>query len=244
MKEIPKVLLAACSIIILSALGCGNGTGSNPYHERMKKLSEQVKANPSDKTALNKLKSYTRSWDYWNRSYAYGYLAELAEQNVGGCQAELIPLFGKLLEDSNQELRRRGAETILDIGSPAVDKTLPALLKLLRKGEEDDVTWFSTEALGKLENPEQARDIMPDLLKAASSRPPAGTQDSAPQVRYYALDSIKELATKNKLNVVPQLEHLMATAESPYKESVAKTILALDPTNAAAKKAVSAAGKK
>lgn len=245
MKQIPEILFAGCLLILLSAFGCGNGTeSSNPYYERMKKLGEQAEANPSDRTALNKLKEYATDSDYWNRVYAYGWLGDLAIKNVSGCQAELIPLFGKLLENSDPALRRSGAETILGIGSAAVDKTLPSLLKVIQQGREDDVTWFSTQALGKLEKSEKARDILPDLLNAASRRPPAGTQDSAPQVRYYALNSIKQLATKNKLNVIPQLEKILSAAESPYKARVAETILALDPGNTSAQQAISSGEKK
>lgn len=238
MKSIHKLMFIGC--LLAAAVGCGQEGGSlNPYYDRMKKLAEEAKANPGDRTALDKLKRYaTADSDYWNRSYAYGSLGELAAKNVGGYQSELIPLFDKLLKDSDPGLRRRGAETILSIGPNAVSETLPSLISIVQQGKEDDVTWFSARALGMLETRKEALESLPVLLRAAGTPPPAGTQDSAPQVRYYALNSIKELATRNKLDVIPQLEELLSASVAPYKERVAKTILKLDSSNRAAQRVI------
>jgi HEAT repeat protein len=151
---------------------------------------------------------------------------------------ELLPYFNRALKDSDYGVRQAGVQAINDIGSPAVDKSFAALLNIIQHGEEDDVTWSSTEAIGKLENPKKAKEALPILLKVASTPPPEGTPDDALQVRYFALDSIKELAKKNSLNVVPSLEKLLNESKSPYKERVAKTILGLDPTNKTAQQVI------
>lgn len=214
---------------LMAATGCGREDEAyNPSYDRMKKLAEEAKANPSDRHALDKLKGYADDSDYWNRSYACGSLAELAIHNVGGYRAELIPIFDKLLKDPDPELRRRGAETILSIGPAAVDKTVTSLETIVQRGMEDDVTWFSTQALGQLENPEKVRQVLPILLKAAGTPPPVTTPDSGPQIRYYALDSIIQLASKNKLDVLSQLRELLNSSSGTYKERVTKAISKLD----------------
>ncbi len=42
----------------------------------MKKLADEIEANPNNKAALHELEKYTTDSDYWNRSYAYGYLGK------------------------------------------------------------------------------------------------------------------------------------------------------------------------
>lgn len=234
-------LLTACCLIIT---GCRRESNdSNPYYERMKHLADEMRANPNDKAALRTLEKHTTDWDYWNRYYAYSFLAQLAIQNIGDCQSEVIPFYDKMLKDSDQGIRRLGAETILDM-PVAIDKMLPTLLTIIKQGKEDDVTWFSTQAVGKIESTQKAKEIIPTLLKAASTPPPEGTQEEAPQVRYYALDSIEELAKRNNLNVVPQLEDLLNESSPPYKRRVAKTILGLDSSNKAAQNVVNSSDAK
>jgi len=127
----------------------------------------------------------------------------------------------------------------MGIGSPAVDKAFAALLAIIQQGKEDDVTWSSITAIGKLENPQKAQVALPILLKAANTPPPGGTPDEAPQIRYFALDSIKKLAKMNGLNVIPALEKLLNENKSPCKERVAQVILGLDPTNTVAQQVIS-----
>jgi HEAT repeat protein len=234
MKPIYLLLITFCLV------GCKKEIrlDENPYYDRAKKLSDEAKANPADKTALHKLEKYTTDSDYWNRSYAYGSLGALAFQNVGGCQTELLPYFDNALKDSDYGVRQAGVQAICDIGSPAVEKSLPDLVEMVKQGKENDITWSATDALGKLVNPEKAQEILPILLKAANKLPPEGTPDEAPQVRYEALDSIKELSIKNHLNPVPDLEKLLNESTSSYKNRVAKIILKLDSTNQEALKVI------
>jgi len=221
--------MATFSLVVI---GCGNENGvGNPYYDRIGKLANEAKENPDDKTALRKLEKYTSDPDYWNRFYAYGSLGELASQNTGGCQAELIPYFDNALKDSDGAIRRAGAEAILDIGSPAVETNLSTLLNIVQQGREDDVTWYAAEALGQLKDQEKVQVVLAVLLKAANKPPAEGTPDEAPQVRYYALGSIKELAKMNKVNAIPDLETILKESKFPYSGHVAKAILELDPTN-------------
>ena len=235
MKTICLLLVTFCLV------GCGKENDlNNPYYDRMKKLADEAKANPNDKTALHKLEKYTTDSDYWNRSYACGFLGDLAFKNIGGCQAELIPYFDNALKDVDYGVRQAGVQAIVNIGSPAVEKSLPQLINMVQQGKENDITWSATDALGKLDDPTKAQGVLRILLKAANTPPPEGTQDEAPQIRYEALDSIKELAKKNGLNAVPQLESLLNESKSPYKERVAKAILKLDPNNQVAHKVLDA----
>ena len=74
-------LMACC----LSVFACGKASSyENPYYDRMKKLTDQVEADPKDKTALHKLESYTKGSDEWDRFYAYVSIYILAGKNVGG----------------------------------------------------------------------------------------------------------------------------------------------------------------
>ncbi len=204
---------------------------TNAYYDRMNAWAEKAKANPKNKTALHQLEELTASTEFWTRYYAYVFLFQLAIEDVGGYRAEIVPYFDKALEDPDPAIRREAAEAILEIGAVAVDREMSLLLKIVDKSEEDDITWFSTEALGKLGNQEKAREALPVLLAAANKAPPAGTQVEAPQVRYYALDSIGQIAKRHGVNPIPQLEKIMDSNESPYKDRVAKVILELEPTN-------------
>ena len=219
--------------IHFAVIGCRGGDGYvNPYSARMTKLGKEVEANPNDKTALKKLEEYTADSDYWNRSYALHYLGYLAFRNIGGCQAELIPYFDKALNDPDYGVRQAGIQAIVEIGSPAVEKSFSKILKIIKQDREDDVTWSSIEAVGKLKNVKQAQAVIPILLKAASLPPYEGAQDEAPQIRYYALDSIANLAKNNGLNVIHELKQLLNKTKSPFKDRVAKAINELEmPTH-------------
>jgi HEAT repeat protein len=228
-------------LIIFCSFGCKKEIpeirlDKNPYYDQTKKLSDEAKANPVDKTALHELENYTTNSDSWYRSYALGSLGELAFQNVGDCRTELLPYFDNALKDSDYGVKQSGVQAIYDIGSLAVEKSLPELIEMVTQGKENDITWLAAEALGKLEDSKKSQEISPVLLKAANIAPPEGTPDEAPQIRYYALESIVEIAKKNNLNVVSDLEKLLDESKSPYKERVAKAILELNPTNEAAKK--------
>jgi hypothetical protein len=238
MKTIYLLQAAFCFLVF----GCGKTNGyDNPYHNRMKKLADEMRANPNDKTTLHKLEKYTVDSDEWNRSYAYGFLGELAFQDIGNCRAELIPYFNNALTDSDDGVRQSGIQAILDVGSPAVEKSLPNLLGMISQGKENDITWSAADALGELVDPKKAQEILPALFDAANKPPPKGTANEAPQLRYEALDSIKMLAQKNNLNVVPDLEHLLIESKPSYAERVAKAILELDSTNRMARQFITRA---
>ena len=229
MKLIYMLLISFC------LAGCKKENGLyNPYLDRMRKFQKESEANPNDHTALHKLEKYTTDSDYWNRYYAFSCLGELAKENTGNCRQEVLPYFDKMLKDSDGGIRRMGAEKLLDMPS-SVGELLPTLLNIVKLGKEDDVTCFSAEALGKLEDPKLISQAFPVLFEAAKKSPPEGTPDEAPQVRYYVLDSITELAKKDNVNAVPQLEQLLSKSQSPYKVRVAKSILELDAANKAAK---------
>jgi len=225
-------LVVCCCMIVF---GCDKaGTYQNPYYNRMKKLADQVEADPKDKTALSKLEGYTKSWDEWDRFYAYGSIYMLAGKNIGGCRDELIPYIDNALKDPDQATRREAASAICDIGATAVEQTLPTLLQIIQKYQEEDDVWFSIIAVGQLQNRDGSAKALPILFKAAHTPPPEGTQEEAPQMRYYALDSIEKLAKTNGLNVIGDLETLMNESSLPYKTRVASVISELDSTNSAA----------
>lgn len=207
------------------------GASYNMYYDKTQELTIQFESNPADKSALIKLEDYSRHSSYWYRSYAYGSLGELALKNVGNCRAELIPYFDNALRDSDYGVRQSGVDAILDIGSPAVEGSLPELIGIAEQGKEDDITWTALEALGELKNQKEAQKLLPLLLKTALKLPPDGTPDEAPQVRYEALDAIGELAENNSLNCISELEDVMNKSNSSYKGRVAKVVLDLDPTN-------------
>jgi HEAT repeat protein len=119
-----------------------------------------------------------------------------------------------------------------------VNETISSLLGIIEKGEEDDVTWAATDAVGKLQDPQKAPGVLTVLLKAANTPPPVGTQDEAPQLRYEALGAIVELAKQNNLKVVSELEKLLHESQHPQKKHVAEAILKLDSTNEAARAVV------
>lgn len=229
-------LLIILAVAALMNTGCnGKSEFYNPYHVRMKKLADKARAKPNDKAALHALENYTHDSNYWNRCYAFGFLGELASENVGGCQPEVLPFIGKALNDADPGVRRTGGEAILDIGAPAVAKFLPTLLRIVADGKEDDVTCFVTKAVGKSDTRQLAQEALPTLLSAASKAPDPGVPESAPQIRYYALDSIVALANNHLVPAVPELVTLLANSPSPYNLRVAKAILAIDPSNASAR---------
>ncbi len=232
MRNLCGFCLVICCMIVL---GCDKADPyQNPYYNRMKKLADQVEADPKDKTALRRLENYTKSWNEWNRFYAFGNIYILAEKNIGGCRDELIPYIDNALKDQDQATRREAASAICEIGGTTVEQTFPTLVQIIQKYQEYDDVWFSIMAVGQLRNRDASAKVLPILFKAAQTSPPKGTQDEAPQMRYYALESIEKLATNNGLNVIGNLEKLMNESSLPYKNRVAKVISELDSSNSAA----------
>ena len=227
--------LLVCSLFVAITFGCERNSGDNPYYWRTKGLADMYRANPSDRSSLDKLIKYAQHSTYWNRIYAYGYLAQLAEENTGNSQAELISIFDKALLDKDQTIQKAAVEGIRNIGSKAVNQSVENLLLIVRKRSEDDVGWLSVRALGEVNDPRKVKEILAELFKLADTLPPAGTPPEAPQLRYEALDAISELSRKNGLDAVPGLEALLNRSQTPYKRQVAETILRLNPNDEAAK---------
>jgi hypothetical protein len=235
MKSFWHLTIAACVIIASCEKKNGN---ENSYPGRMRELADAFQANPKDLAPLHRLEQYTTDSDYWNRSYAYGQLGSLAMRNVGGCQPELIPYFEKALNDPDHGIRQAGIQAISDIGSPAVQKACAVIIRVIYQANEDYVTWLCAQSLGELQDKDKLSEALDALFAAARAVPPAGTPEQAPQLRYYALDSIEKLGSRNKLPLVPRLEPLLGEGDSFYKKHVAGIILKLDPSNEAAHRAV------
>lgn len=233
MKSI-MILLFVYTLVLMSISCRKDDTYQNPHYDRMHALADQFRSNPSDQTPLLKLKQFAAGSDYWDKVYAYSSLEMLAFDNVGGCRTEIIPLLGTALKDADHAIRRDAVSAIRQIGAVAVESTLPLLLEIVRDAKEDDVTWFSAEALGKLDNREKAPEVLAVLLNAASTPPPDSTQDEAPQVRGFALEAIAHLAKVNNLEIITQLEQVMNSTAGSYKQRIAKFILRLDPKNTGA----------
>lgn len=226
-----QLMLFTLSLVLIGVSCRKDDTYQNAHFDRMHALADQFRTNPSDQTPLLKLKQFAAGSGYWDKVYAYSSLEMLAFDNVGGCRTEIIPLLGTALKDSDQAIRRDAVSAISQIGAVAVESNFPLLLKIVRDAKEEDVTWFSAEALGKLDNREKAPEALAVLLKAAKTPPPAGTQDEAPQLREFAFGAIAQLARINGLNVILQLEQVMDSTPGSYKQRVAKFILEIDPKN-------------
>ncbi len=191
--------------------------------DRIEKLAAEVRANPSKRAPLEELKKHTTDSDFWNRYDAFNFLGELAKENVGNYRGELLPYFNQMLTNSDGYIRRMGIEKLLDMPLE-ISEFLPTLVGIVQQGKEDDVTWFSTEALGKLQDSKLANEVFPVLLKAVKKLPPEGTPDGAPQLRYCALDSIEELAQKKQIDAIPELQKVLEISKPPLREHVAQTI--------------------
>jgi len=126
----------------------------------LRSLGEAFQADPTDSRPLDKIRTVLNGEWSFARTYACGVLSEL-----GGLARPAVPDLVRALNCGDGPVEREAARALGDvaIGDP---RPVPALMAKL-SNEEDDVAWFSAEALGKIGSP--AIQAIPALEKASAS---------------------------------------------------------------------------
>lgn len=226
-NDMTKAFVASGLLLVLGCLlaGCKNDT--HYYYERMKALEQKIKENPSDEKPWTELKDYTRSSDFWNRSYAYESMVVLAMAHVPQHEAELIKILRSGLNndetdpDKYEIIKSTCASGIGQAGGVYVRESLPELIAIVQAGIECDYTWYSAEALGQLDDPVNAERVFNILLTAAGKPVPAGTEDGAPLLRDDALNAAAEIAKRNAIkDSIPKFEELALKVDPKFRERV------------------------
>ena len=213
-------------LFLVSSMACSQ---KNAHYEQMKDLADKARS-PSTESpnALSKLMDFSRSENYWDRYYALVFLGQLALVSNSDTQKQIIPIIISTLDDKDQAVRRSAVCVIRDVGTNAVDQAIPKLLQFVRSGDEIDVSWFATEALGKSQDSRYQNEVVSTLFSALDQAPSVELPASAPQIRYYALSALAEIGERNPTVVLPELRKRAATKDRALSDKIAATITRLE----------------
>jgi len=131
-------------------------------NEHMNFLKDRLKANPSDREALEGMIEAMHSRDSFERTAAIGYLGE-----AGSAAKPAVPAIIEALTGSDGFNARAAAISLGQIG-PAAKDAIPDLIRAIANHPNDDVGWFSAESLGHISSTNDA-DVMRVLMQATNS---------------------------------------------------------------------------
>jgi len=152
----------------------------------------------------------------------------IARRYGGEVETRVTSVLIKALSDSSQAVRRTAAESFSELSPTAIKQGEKTLVEVLREG--NDVSWFATDALARLGKDGTA--VLPALLKALETTPPAGVQDEAPQLRIYAATALGQVGVSAPETVLPALKKAMTNQNPFFAIEAAKAVRMLDRTNA------------
>lgn len=194
----------------------------------MKALADDVLSRtPRSEGALDRLLEHSRSKDYWDHYYAITFLGQVATGSSGTQRDRIIPVLVTALTDEDQAIRRSAVIAIRDIGANAVDTAIPQLIRIVKSGDEIDVSWFAAEALGKTADRRVRENVVRALFEALDRKPASNIPPDAPQIRYYALSAIEELGRSNPSGILSELEKRSATQDVALRKKLAEAIARL-----------------
>ncbi len=228
---IGRLALAICGCILVTVSACN---ANNEYYARMKGLAENVRGDPGDDESWNQLVAYATSSDRWNREYAHQFLMSLiGDPSINDARKkQLIHLFREGLSAQDHSIRRHCADAIQRIGSEAVNESAKDLIKIVMEGKNDDVSWFSAQALGNIGGGPVAEKAFSALLATIGDPPPPETPKGAPQLRRYALDAAQKIAINGYVkDPVERLKKLLNEEDSVFASRIKESIKEIRKSN-------------
>jgi len=194
----------------------------------MRAAQEQLLGGQFSEKAFNVIVRYARSSREATRANACAFLAVIARRYGGDVEVRVTSVLIKALSDSSQAVRRTAAESFPELSPGAIKQAESSLVESLR--EENDVSWFAADALARLGK--DGAGVLPALLKALETSPPAGVQDEAPQLRIYAAKALGQIGVSAPEIVLPALKKAMTNQNAFFAIEAAKAVRILDRTNA------------
>ncbi len=167
------------------------------YHDRFEMLYQKASTS-ADKHALNELIHETNSRSFWERFYAFLFLGNLAvnyeKQLESDVYDEILDILVSGIDDSEPEIQRIVIERLKRTGKDGIRRGFDKLLKIVSECREDDVGWFSAEALAIPVSEIHTELAVKTLVEALSCEPPAAQKvPGAPQLRQFALRALVDL---------------------------------------------------
>lgn len=185
-------------------------------HHFAKSAVERAVKNPNDIDALAEFEKTTRNGNPSVRVEAYGHLWEIEDQATDKTKLELVPILKNGLHDNDHLIRRAAASAAADGGALTADALSLDLIEIVGKLDEDDVTYFCTEALGNLNDRTAIQTAIPCLLKAAGTYPDQEKFENGPQLRRDALKALIKLSKYDWKDIDRALGSLEGTAKGEY----------------------------
>ncbi len=213
------------ALILLLLSGCGS---SSLDLKRMQEAQQQLLGGQFSEKTFELIIRYTSSDREVTRANACASLAAIALRYGGDVEARVSSVLTHALSDSSQAVRRTAAESFSDLSPGAIKEAEKSLVECLREG--NDVSWFATEALARLGK--DGAPVLPALLKALETSPPASVQDEAPQLRIFAAKALGQVGVSAPEIVLPVLKKAMTNQNPFFALEAAKAVRTLDLTNA------------
>jgi HEAT repeat protein len=168
---------------------------------------------PESRKAVLTLKGMLGSDDPLSRKIATGALA-----SIGPDAVDAVVELAKALSDPDAEVRRSAAVTLSRVG-PAARDAVPELIKHLNAREEEEVRFFSAQALGR---------IAPDDAAVAAALVKMLKESDSVRVRHGAVTALAQFKDFEQEGVVPGFATVLGDdrAESRILRYETATVLA------------------
>ncbi len=212
-----------CFIFIINS-GCGY---ENQYYNEMKLLSEKIESDPEEIDSWNKLIDFTNSPSFWNKHYAYTFLADLRIKGYNNEELNIDSIFIKGLQSSDIDIMKLCFHPIEVLGEPLISQALPTLKDILYKETRYELLLGAVLAISNLNDYSEAKEIIKRLSVIANKPQSKDIQDEAPQIRYFALESAKKLILKHKIfdsKTIQSIENLLNTDNDYYRKKINKVL--------------------
>lgn len=185
------IILLICMTLMSSC------SGQSGYHDRFEGLYQQA-GESADKEALKELIRATNSRSFWERSYAFLFLGNLAanypKQFEPDVYEEILDVLVSGLDDSESEVQRIIVERLKRTGSDGIRRGFDRFVEFVSECREDDVGWFSAEALAIPVSDTHTERAIKTLTEALNCEPlPEQKVPGAPQLRLFALRALVDL---------------------------------------------------
>lgn len=232
MKNNVKVPLASCLVFVpfvLLQIGCRT---VRQEVEHIHSLGDRLKADPSDKQSLAKLKGYLNHRDELLRAQAVSALGNAGAKHLEVLGDKVVPLLIERLKDRENVVRRYAVVHLGDFGKKA-EPAVAGLVDVLSNYAGTDTAMFAANVLGDL-GP-AALPAVPELIRSLDQRSNADIYRFAmAEAAARALFKLSPLAPEHVTEMLKRVESLSGESLS----FVALAILKSQPRNPSASEAL------
>ncbi|MEI7776335.1 MAG: HEAT repeat domain-containing protein [Verrucomicrobiota bacterium] len=222
-----KFLLCYQAVLVISCVSMSGCKSEQTTLQHLLAVQRKIEHKPTNVAAINELLSMAKSRHVVVRVNALGMCGKVYPAVDENTRKQIVAIFIEASSHPEHAVRRAMAETCAFSDAELGGRLLKELQNALKE-DNSDVSWFAARSLGKV-GPKASSTI--SALLGALKAPPAGTQDTAPQLRIFAVDAIRRIVLTPTVEVKAALENAAQDSNDYFAIEAVKTLLGLMPDN-------------